>query len=88
MYFLGVSRGKNIKYKKVTVFYEIINGRCIIFLFLLQSLFSTNKNVEIFFFFFRQCANFYFGVNLTAFWVLYEDIVHDIFDNWPHFSTT
>ena len=32
MYLRGVSRGKNITYKKETVFYELINGRCIIFL--------------------------------------------------------
>ena len=59
MYLRGLSRGKNIKYKKVNVFYELIDERCIIFLFLLQSLFSANKNVEFFFF-------FGFG-----FWVIY-----------------
>ena len=44
--FERVSRGKKLLYKKVTVFYELINEICFIFLFLLQSIFSADTNVK------------------------------------------
>ena len=43
---LGEGGGAEKNYnRKVTVFYEIINEICIIFLILLQSIFSAHKNM-------------------------------------------
>ena len=46
--------GTQFKYKKSDRFYKMINQICIIFLFLLYSLFSADKNVD----FFCQCNTF------------------------------
>ena len=47
--FEGPSQSRGIKHRKVSVFYDRFNEICIIFLFLLQSLFSADKNIYIFF---------------------------------------
>ena len=59
----------------MTIFYELIDEICIVFLFLLQSLFSANENAQKIF---LVNAKLFFVLNFTGNSVIYEELAQKL----------